>query len=76
MFDNSAPTCFLYLDFFRIQPIKQFKHIFVFHVDNSVKIAASLQLRNEIRERLISDRSVTSSDLEVWGEEEFAISSS
>ena len=38
-------------------------------------IAASLQLRNGIGERLISHRSVKSCDLEVWGEEEFAISS-
>ena len=37
-----------------------------------VYIAASLRLRNEIGERLISHRSVKSCDLEVWGEEEFA----
>ena len=35
-------------------------------------LAASLWLRNEIGERLISHRSVKSYDLEVWGEEEFA----
>ena len=64
------------LNFFRIQPIMQFKHIFVFYVDNSVRIAASLRLRNEIGERLFSHRSVKSRDLGVWGEEEFGISSS
>ena len=32
------------MDFFRIQPIKQFKHIFVFHVDNSVRMKTALKL--------------------------------
>ena len=64
------------LEFFRVQPIKQFKHIFVFYVDNSVRIAASLRMRNVIGERLIFHRSVESRDLRVWGQEEFGISSS